>query len=496
MLKPRPDIDEGDRQRGLRTLTVEVAFSSACDAMMIGTIITAFALHLGAKPAQVGILTAIAFWAQLLQGPGVLLVERLRTRKRIAVIGSFVSAFAPAALAALAFADASREARLGIVAAVAVYCGASAFAGCAWSAWTRDLVPDEIRNSFAARRSRLGMAVKVVIGLLAGVALDVADGDKASGALVFAGLFALAGVSQLLSASTLALAPEPVMPPGPPARLGELLRAPLRDARFRPLIRFTASWQFAVNLAQPFFTVFFLQQLGFGVTLVMGLTVVSQLANIWALKRWGVLADRFGSKSVLNVAAPTYIACIAAMIGASQLGATGLGAAYLVAVHVVMGVAGAGVTLASGSMAINLAPAGAAAPYLSVNALISSALGGLAPVLGGLGAQFFAARRVGIVLEWSGPMVRGDLAGLHLRGWDFYFVLSALLGLYALYRLTHVKEEGELPRGEMVQQILAQARARFARPPSLGGADAPEELTVDLLQNGGLTAPKTPPAPP
>ena len=39
----------------------------------------------GARPAQVGILTAVAFWAQLLQGPGVLLIERLRMRKLIAI---------------------------------------------------------------------------------------------------------------------------------------------------------------------------------------------------------------------------------------------------------------------------------------------------------------------------------------------------------------------------------------------------------------------------
>lgn len=476
MLKPHAEIDALTRQRGLRTLTVEVVFSSTCDAIMMGTIMTAFALHLGARPAQVGILTAVAFWAQLLQGPGVLLVERLRTRKRIAVIGSFVSALAPAALAAIAFADASRPARIGIVLAVALYCGASAFAGCAWSAWTRDLVPDAVRNSFTARRSRLDIFAKVLIGLFAAFVLDFAQRGPDTGAAVFAGLYFLAFVAQIFSALTLARAPEPAMPPAPtrPARLRELLRTPLSDPQFRPLIRFTASWQFAVNLAQPFFTVFLLQQLGFSVTFAMALTIVSQLSNIWALKRWGPLSDRFGAKSVLNVAAPAYILCIAGMIGASQFGANWGGAAYLVLLHALMGVAGAGVTLASGALTLNLSPVGAAAPYLSLNALISSAVGGLA-------AEFFDARRVGLVLEWSGPVVRGDLLGLHLTGWDFYFLISALCGLYALHRLTMVSAEGELRRSAMVQEILAQARARFARPPSVGGADPPEELTVDLV---------------
>lgn len=483
MLKPQSEIDAPTLKRGLRTLTVEVVWSSTCDAILIGTIMTAFALYLGARPAQVGILTAVAFWAQLLQGPGVLMVERLRTRKRIAVVATLISAIAPVALAALAFADATRPARFGIVGAVAVYCGASAFAGCAWSAWTRDLIPDEIRNRFTAHRSRLGLVANIAVGLLAAVALDVATRGRETGAVVYAGLFAVAFAARLLSAGTLAWAPEPAMPPPPakPARLVQLLREPLRDARFLPLIRFTASWQFAVNLAQPFFTVFLLQQLGFGVTFVMVLTIVSQLANIWSLKRWGPLSDRHGAKSVLNLAAPAYVLCIALMIGASQLGATWLGAAYLVVLHVIMGVAGAGVTLGSGTIALGLSPVGASAPYLSLNALVSSLIGGLAPILGGLGAEFFDARQVGLVLEWSGPVVRGDLVGVHLTGWDFYFLFSALCGLYALHRLTLVPAEGELGRSEMVQQILAQARAGFTRPPSVGGADPPEEAAADLL---------------
>lgn len=482
-LAPLSEIAPQTVKRGLRTLTVEVVFSSTCDAILIGTIMTAFALYHGARPAQVGILTAVAFWAQLLQGPGVLLIERLRARKRIAVVAIVVSALAPVALAALAFADASRPVRLGIVAAVALYCGASAFAGCAWSAWTRDFVPDAVRNRFTARRTRLAMVASIVVGLLAAVALDVAARGRDTGALVYTGLFAVAFFARLLSAATLARAPEPAMPPPParPARMVELLRQPLRNSWFRSLIRFTASWQFAVNLAQPFFTVFLLQQLGFGVTFVVLLTIVSQLANIWSLKRWGALSDRYGAKSVLNAAAPSYVICIAAMIGASQLGATWYGAAYLVLLHVAMGVAGAGVTLGSGTLALGLSPAGASAPYLALNALISSLLGGLAPVLGGVGAEFFEARRIGLVVEWAGPVIRGDLVGVHLTGWDFYFLFSALCGLYALHRLALVPAEGELQRGEMVQQILAQARARFTRPPSVGGADPPEEAAEDLL---------------
>jgi len=483
MLRPQERIDPPALKRGLQMLTAEVVFSSISDSMMAGTILTAFALQLGAKPAQVGVLATIAFWAQLLQAPGVWFVERGRLRKLIAVVGLLVSTAGPAAMAALAFAPVGQPARFGIVAAIVLYCGAGAISGCAWNAWTRDFLPRDVRGRYLARRTRIATATTVAVSLVAAVALDVADKPPAR-LWMFAALYLVAFVAQLGNAGTLSRVPEPPMPaPSKPVRLLHLLGEPLRDARFRPLIRFSASWQFAVNLAQPFFTIYFLQQLGFGVSAVMAFTIVSLLASAWGLKRWGALIDRFGDKSVLNVAAPSFIACIAAMAGASDIGLRWLAAAYLVVVHVVMGLAGAGVTLASGNIAVKLSPRGNAAAYLSLNSLIGSVMGGFAPILGGLGSQFFAERHVGLVLEWSGPVAKGRLLGVHLTGWDFYFVLSALFGLYALHRLAFVGEAGELARGPMMQAILERARARFARPPAVAGAEPPEDISQLLTDD-------------
>jgi MFS family permease len=488
MFRPQEQIEAAALKRGLRALNLEVVFATISDTMMVGTLLTTFALYLGAQPAQVGMLATITFWAQLLQAPGVLLVERLRRRKLIAVVALVVSTAAPAAMAALAFAEASRPARMALVAAVAVYCGAGAISGCAWNAWTRDLIPRQVRGRLLGDRSRLGIATSVIAGFGAAVGLDLADAPQ-SRTFAFAALFGLAGMAQLLNIAALTKVPEPAMPPAParPERLVKLLRRPLSDARFMPLIRFSASWQFAVNLAQPFFTVFFLQQVGLGVTLVMGFTIVSQLANGWALKRWGPLTDRFGDKSVLNLCAPLYIACIAAMVGASQLHPRWLVVVYLVALHVLMGVAGSGVGLASGNIALKLSPRGAAAPYLSAHSLIPSITGGLAPLLGGFGAEFFARRHASVEVHWSGPVVQGDLVTLGLTGWHFYFIISALCGLYALHRLALVPEDGALAPRELRAIILARARARFTRPTAVAGAVPPEDLAQDLLADEPLT---------
>lgn len=490
MFEPQAVIDEPTLKRGLRTLTLEVVFSASCDAVMMGVILTAFALHNGANEAQIGLLAAVVFWAQLLQAPGVLLVERLRRRKAIAVVGSLVSSLAPASMAALAFAAASGGGTpTALIAAVALYCCAGAFAGCAWNAWTRDLVPDDIRGRFFARRSRLATVASVIMGLIAAATLDAVPEGAGGRTAVFGGLYLLAFVAQLLSATALSRAVEPEMPdPGEHRRLRVLLSGPLRDPDFRSLIRFTASWQFAVNLAQPFFTVFILKQLGFSVTMMMVLTIISQLANVWALKRWGALSDRYGFKSVLNLAAPSFLLCVAGMIGASQFESRTVTLIYLVLLHVLMGVASAGVSLASGAIAQKLSPKGEAAAYLSANGLISSVAGGAAPILGGLGAHFFAAREFAVTVHWTGPHYQGELLGLGLTGWDFYFALSALCGLYALHRLAMIQEAGEIDRQDLMKVILERTSSRFGRPPA--EAHAPVELSAALAEGEAAPAPK------
>ncbi len=123
--------------------------------------------------------------------------------------------------------------------------------------------------------------------------------------LVFAGMFAAGCITGLISARVVAGMPEPLMPPAPGrVDLGALLRRPLRDGNFRRLLVFVASWQFAVNVATPFFTVFIVRQLHFNISFVMVLSVASQIANILALRLWGTLSDRFANKSVLAVCAP------------------------------------------------------------------------------------------------------------------------------------------------------------------------------------------------
>ncbi|UZK65352.1 MFS transporter [Sphingomonas sp. M1-B02] len=481
-LDPQGVITDEERERGLRRLVIEAAYSSGAVALTSGVILTAFALHLGASNLMIGILASAPFLTQLLQVPAILIVERTRARKRIAVLTSIFGRLMLLVMAATAFATGTVP-LLVFLAAQYVLCGLSAVGGCAWNAWIRDLAPEDRLGRVFARRTAWTAGVGLVGGLAAALILDqTADGSTAR-SFAFAGMFVVGCVTGLISARIVSLMPEPQMPPaGERVDLAGLLRAPFADRNFARLMGFVASWQFAVNLATPFFTVFIVEQLRFDVSVVMVLSAVSQLANLLALRTWGQLSDRFSNKSVMLVCAPAYILCIVAMIGASQFEERALVLTWLVVLHALMGASVAGVTLSSTNIALKLSPRGSATAYVAANALATALAAGIAPILGGLLADFFSNRHLELLIRWTSPNGIWSFP-LQLTHWDFYFLMAGILGLYAIHRLSLVREEGEIDRAEMVGEVLALTRRAIRNVSSVAGLRAATDLPVSLLRD-------------
>lgn len=481
-LHPQPVLTDADRDRGLRLLVTEAAYSGGTAALTTGVILTAFALHLGASTAMVGLLASTPFLTQLLQLPAIQLVERLRRRKLIAVTTSLIGRAMLAVMAATAF-FAGTGAMLVFLGAQAVLCGMGAIGSCAWNAWLRDLAPEDRLGQVFARRTLWLTGINLALGLAAALALELTAAGSSARDLLFAGMFAVGCITGLISARVVAAIPEPAMPAaGAAIDLAGLLRQPLADANFRRLLGFVASWQFAVNLATPFFTVFIVRQLHFDVSLVMALNVASQVANILALRMWGRLSDLYASKSVLAVCAPGYILAIVGMVGASQLGDRHLVIAWLMVLHMVMGATIAGVTLTSTTIALKLSPKGAATAYVATNATVTALAAGLAPILGGLVGSFFAARQFTLVGTWRAP---GGVSAwpIVLTGWDFYFVVAGIIGLYAIHRLSLVEEQGEIEQRAMVSQVLDETRRSIRNISSVAGLRAATDLPGALLRD-------------
>lgn len=482
MLSPQAHIADAQLEAGLRTVIYEAAFANTTAALTTGVILTAFALHLGADNVTIGLLASLPFLAQLAQVPGITLVERLRARKRIAVWSSVIGRSMLGLMALLPFLGGS--APLLLVAMTLVLCLLAAVGGCAWNSWMRDFTPEDRMGRIFARRTMWGTVTTIVASVGAALLLEYTVAGSRGRDLAFCALYAGGCCAGLASAAIVARIPEPTMgPPGPSTTpLMDLLREPLQDKNFVRLLAFLASWQFAVNLATPFFTVFLVSQLGYSMTTVMGLSVASQLANALALRNWGVLTDRFTNKSVLLVAAPAYIACIASMAIASQIESAALQLVFLAGLHLLMGASVAGVTLATTNIGLKLSPRGMASSYVAGTGIATALAAGLAPAIGGLFADFFARRRFEVIVQWTDPDGIATFFPLRLGNWDFYFLASGLLGLYALHRLSGVSEEGEIGSRDMVRHVLIQARSSIHAFSTVTGFRALTEIPGSLVR--------------
>lgn len=459
LFPPVEKVSGPELEHALGNLVRDGVFSQAVSALTAGVLLVGYGLALGASNFFIGLLAAIPFLAQLLQVPTILLVERLRARRMISIISVSASRFLLIPLAFLPFIASQETAQTLLLIGLAISSALGAAAACSWNSWMHDLLPEHKLGAFFANRLFYATGFTMVIGLGAGFFIDWWEHFRPGmPAYAYTALFLLGAVAGGLSTLYLTRVPELRMAPAErEIHLGRMLAEPFGNQNFRRLIWFLGAWQFATNLAAPFFTVYLVSQLGFDMTFVTLMMVTSQLANVATLRKWGELADRYSNKAVLRICAPLFLFCIFAWTLVSLPEKRDHVIVLLILLHIVMGVAVAGVTLAAGNIGLKLAPRGRGTAYLAAGSIVNSIAAGIAPIIGGLFADDFSARELSLVLRWTSGPEAMEFVTLRLRHWDFFFMLACVLGLYALHRLSLVQEAGLGKDRLLMQEIVIEA---------------------------------------
>jgi len=456
--------------RTFRLVLYDALASEAMGTLTTGVFLAGFLVDLGASNVAIGVLAAVPFAVQFLQLPAVVLVERLRTRRAICA-GAAAIGRTFLLVAALAPFISPQAGVILLIAAVAANQAMAAIAGCSWNSWMRDLVPESEFGRFFGRRAAATTALATSLALVCGLLIDRFKAMvPAHPAYVYSWMFVASAAIGFLGVWLLSITPDQPMPPATERMSTHaLFAAPFRDANFRKLMLFLASWNFAANLAAPFFVVYMLKTVGYSMATIIVLTTASQLSNLAALGLWGNLIDRFSNKAVLGIAAPLFLLCTLAWTF------TGLGWLQpmvffvLLGIHILMGVATAGVALASGNIAMKLSPPGQATSFLACNSVVSATCAAVAPILGGLLADFFSASDLSFGFTWkaAGGTVTGQVLDFH--AWTFLFGLSSILGLYALHRLSFVQEAAGTTDPLLLRHLLVEARRSVQSMSSAAG---------------------------
>ena len=464
-------LTETEVQSGLRAVIRDGLASQVMVTFTGGVFLVAYALKLGASNVTIGLLAAIPPLTQLIQIPSILLVERIRKRRLISMLGSASSRIFWL-LIALSPLILPLEAGLTFLIIAILLNGAfSAVSNISWNSWMRDLIPQDRLGSFYSRRMSLSIGVSIPLGLAAGLYIDywkrIFPNYEIYG---YSALFFLGFLAGILGVYFISRIPEPQMAAvKEKVHFFKMILQPFRDANFKNLIMFLGSWNFAVNLAAPFFTVYMLKRLQMDMSFIIALMLLSQIMNLVFLRIWGKFTDRFSNKSVLGVSGPLFIACILAWTFTTLPEKYILTIPLLVAIHVFMGISTAGVTLASGNIGLKLAPKGQATAFLAANSVVNSLAAGIAPILGGKFADFFAGRELSWTLKWTSPGRELFLPTLNLQQWDFFFFFAFLIGLYSIHRLAMVKEVGEVEEKIVVHELISEVRRMMLDASTVGG---------------------------
>src|SRR5829696_2026831 len=151
-LRPDDEVRGDDFVRGKTAMVQDAAWASLVGALYGGVILVGFALEVGATPFVIGLIAAIPFLAQLGQLPAIVLVERLRQRRKIAVVVVALARLVILSLALVPLIDDYRLQLTFVVGAQIAITLFGSFAACSINSWFHQLLAGEDLGALYAQR--------------------------------------------------------------------------------------------------------------------------------------------------------------------------------------------------------------------------------------------------------------------------------------------------------------------------------------------------------
>jgi len=301
----------------------------------------------------------------------------------------------------------------------------NSLASVSWSTAISELVPERLGGRYFARRNLIFGAWTLIAVMGAGQIAQWQGNTLA----VFGWIFFAAGISRLLGLFFLTRMKFPPVVRTKQRRGIALpdLFAVFQNRNYIWLCFFVGCWGMLLNCGMPFYTVFLVDQLGFGVGTVVKLTTIASLGGLLTLKGWGRLCERFGNRPVLQVCAFIWGLTALTMWALARPGWTW----HLYVGYLVVGATTAGFQLMQFNLMVRLAPPNLRPAYVAVFLAFSSFLTALGPIIGGQMLKHL-------------PGEIGQVFGYTISRFHLLFVLSGFGCILVSNIIQRVREPSEL----------------------------------------------------
>jgi MFS family permease len=435
----------GEPERSQRISILEGSLAQVHITITGGSLVTAYALMLGAGDFQLGLVSAFTALSTMGAILGAQWVGHLGRRKPLSVICSAGGRGLWALLCLIPFLPIPLGAQLAMMLGV-VFVGNSLvnLSGTGWLSWMTDLVPLERRGRYFGRRNMVLGAVAMMTSFGAGHVLDryVAREMRAQGLAV---IFGFAAATALAAGAVLTRQWEPPLLGEQSRPLIETIRRPFTNRRFARLLTFAILWAMATGISSPFFGAHMIKNLHMSFSLIAVYSILAGILNLVSLPVWGKVIDRVGNRPVLAICLLGVFFLPLLWLFATR---TNLWPIWLDAA--LTGVFWPGFSLASFNLVLATAPEENRTAYLGVQTMVVGVATFLASLLGGVVADALGGIRV-------------HAMGLTLINFHLVFIASAvfrvaLLPLALRLRETHAQTVGALLGlvGDQASQRLAQ----------------------------------------
>ena len=468
-------LSETDIEKSMKNITKDGYISQIMVNLTTGPVLISFVLRFGANLFIIGLLGAIPTLCNFFQIPTILLIEKLRNRRIISVFSLTLYRICILAIGLIPFLVTFELSLIFLLLFLILQSIFASIGHTAWNYWMHDLIPQKILGKFYSRRILLSTVMGLITSLLAGIFIDnwntnFPQMEELSYSILYFlgfafGMISIYYISKVSEPKMIMLELKPKLP--------QLISEPYKDKNYKNLLIFLFLWYFTIGFTVPFFTVYMLEKLQLSLTLVMCLIVISQIANLAFLQLWGYLTDKFSHKSVLSLSCPLFLFCILAWVFTSLPSSYWLTIPLLILIHILMGISLAGTTLSLSNISLKLAPKGKANWYLAVTTIITSVSLGIAPIIGGLCANYFELSEFYWTFNWKSPNNSGTFQILNLQGLDFFFLIAILIGIFAIHRLALVKEEGEVENKIIRNELLLEIRKSLRNLSRIGKSKGP-----------------------
>ena len=409
----------------LKASTCDGIFAAIFSSITSGVLLSNLLLQLGATPTQIGMLSSVPMVVNLLQPVGAYISGLSNSRYWY---GFWVYGIARSLWLILAIAIAFFQKNYNLVQLTLLVVFASnlfgAFGSASWLSWMTKLVPEKLRGRyFGIRNSAANLVALIGIPLIS-LSISAWPGGMLQGysLLLFLGVIAgfislscqffMADVNPKAEIITLA---EPLEEKKDNQSLITNFQSLISNNFFRFLLYF-GFWAFAINISNPFFNLYLLDNLNINVTWVTVYNSLSAGANLLMLVFWGRLADKIGNRPLLIL-----LGIVAALIPLLWLG-TGYNPLCLWVglplLHLFSGGVWAAIDLCSNNIQMGIAPRQNQATFFAIASAVAGICGAFGATVGGFLAE---------------QPILGGLPGL--------FVITSGLRLLALLPLLLVWEQ-------------------------------------------------------